>query len=266
MPTNAGGKKLTNAKIASLDGWRGKMLTEIRDLVWEADPEVVEEWKPMGYPAWSHTGIYAVATVRDDLVTVSFAHGSKLADPNRLFNNAPNHDTWWSIELHEHDAIDDIGFKGLVEQAVAYNIKNKPSYIKDVAGPIYLSGGNPQIPKGDGDAPVQAYIALMPGWKRKLGTELDQLIEHLVPDVQKAMRWNSPFYGVEGQGWFLSYHVFDKYLKITFLNGTTLNPIPSGGGKDPDSRWINIFENAFDADQMSDWIRQSAAVPGWDGF
>lgn len=129
-----------------------------------------------------------------------------------------------------------------------------------------LSGGNPQIAKGDGDSPVQAYIAAMPGWKSDIGRRLDELIVGNVPDVRKAVRWNSPWYGVEGQGWFLSTHVFSKYVKVTFLNGAQLLPEPPGSGKDPDSRWVNIFEGELDEEQMAKWIRQSAALPGWDGF
>ena len=129
-----------------------------------------------------------------------------------------------------------------------------------------LSGGNPQIAKGDGDAPVQAYIAAMPGWKSEVGRRLDELIVGNVPEVRKAVRWNSPWYGVEGQGWFLSTHVFSKYVKVTFLNGAQLLPEPPGSGKDPDSRWVNIFEGELDEEQMIEWIRQSAALPGWSGF
>ena len=132
--------------------------------------------------------------------------------------------------------------------------------------PKLLSGGNPQIPKGDGDAPVQAYIAAMPDWKSDLGRRLDDLIERNVPGVRKAVRWNSPWYGVEGEGWFVSYHVFTRYVKVTFLQGASLNPVPPGSGKDPDSRWIDIHEGELDEEQLAEWIRQAAALPGWDGF
>ena len=132
--------------------------------------------------------------------------------------------------------------------------------------PVLLSGGNPQIAKADGDAPVQAYIAAMPGWKSDLGRRLDELIVNTVPDVRKAVRWNSPFYGVEGQGWFLSYHVFTRYVKVTFFNGASLQPVPPGAGKDKDSRWLDIYEDGFDAEQLTEWIRQAAALPGWAGF
>ena len=127
-----------------------------------------------------------------------------------------------------------------------------------------LSGGNPQIPKGDGDGPVQAYIAAMPGWKSPLGRRLDALIEGAIPGVQKCVRWNSPFYGVEGQGWFLSYHVFTRYVKVTFFKGSELCPEPPGSGKDPEARWLDIYEDGFDESQFEDWVRQAAALPGWD--
>ncbi len=133
-------------------------------------------------------------------------------------------------------------------------------------GVAILSGGNPQIPKGNGDGPVQMYISNMPEWKRDVGRALDDLIVRTVPDVRKAVRWNSPFYGVEGQGWFISYHVFAKYVKVTFLNGKALDPMPPVDSKDPDARYYHIFEDGMDAAQMEDWVRQAAGVPGWDGF
>ena len=134
------------------------------------------------------------------------------------------------------------------------------------ASPPLLSGGNPQIPKADGNAPVQAYIAAMPGWKHDTGRRLDALIENNVPHVRKAVRWNSPWYGIAGHGWFLSYHVFTRYVKVTFLQGASLQPVPPGAGKDPDSRWIDLYEGQFDEAQMAHWIRQAAALPGWQGF
>ena len=143
----------------------------------------------------------------------------------------------------------------------------KPPAENSNAKPVrLLSGGNPQIAKADGDAPVQAYIAAMPGWKSELGRRLDALIMQTVPEVRKAVRWNSPFYGVEGQGWFLSYHVFTHYVKVTFLQGASLDPVPPGSGKDKDARWLDIYEDGFEEAQLAEWIRQAAAIPGWDGF
>jgi hypothetical protein len=128
--------------------------------------------------------------------------------------------------------------------------------------PVVLAGGNPQIAKGDGDAPVQAYIAAMPGWKRDVGRRLDALVARNVPAVRKAVKWNSPFYGIEGQGWFLSFHVFTRYVKVTFFRGTSLRPVPPGGSSEA-ARWIDVHEDDLDEAQMADWIRQAAALPGW---
>jgi hypothetical protein len=128
--------------------------------------------------------------------------------------------------------------------------------------PVLLSGGNPQIPKANGDKPVQAYIAAMPGWKRDVGRRLDALVVRTVPNVQKAVRWNSPFYGVRGQGWFLAFHVFARYVKLTFFRGTSLRPVPPGGMA-KEARWIDIHEEDLDEAQLSAWIRQAAALPGW---
>lgn len=134
-------------------------------------------------------------------------------------------------------------------------MKNKPKL---------LSGGNPQIPKGDGDAPVQAYIAAMPGWKQDIGRQLDTLIASTVPGVQKAVRWNSPFYGVKGRGWFLGAHCLTNYVKVTFFRGLSLEPIPPGGTeKSGEARWIDIGEGQFDEKQMKAWIKQAAKLPGW---
>lgn len=134
------------------------------------------------------------------------------------------------------------------------------------AKPKLLSGGNPQIPKGDGDAPVQAYIAAMPDWKRNVGEQLDALIVRTLPRVRKAVKWNSPFYGVEGQGWFLSFHVFTKYVKITFFRGTSLQPLPPGESKQKETRYLDIREDdEIDEKQLAKWIKQAASIPGWDG-
>lgn len=130
------------------------------------------------------------------------------------------------------------------------------------AKPALLAGGNPQIAKAEGDAPVQAYIAAMPGWKSRVGRRLDTLIVRTVPGVRKAVKWNSPFYGIGGQGWFLSFHTFTGYVKVTFFQGVSLRPVPPGG-KAEEARWIDIREDDFDEAQMAAWIRQAAALPGW---
>lgn len=130
-----------------------------------------------------------------------------------------------------------------------------------------LSGGNPQIPKADGDGPVQAYIEAMPGWKCGVGRKLDALVMDVVPKVRKAVRWNSPFYGVEGQGWFLSWHCFTKYVKVTFLNGSSLNPPPPETSKQDAVRYLHIHEDdQLDEKQLESWLRQAAKLPGEELF
>jgi hypothetical protein len=129
--------------------------------------------------------------------------------------------------------------------------------------PKLLSGGNPQIAKGYGDPPVQAFIAAMPGWKNALGKRLDALIVRTVPDVQKAVKWNSPFYGLEGQGWFLSLHCFTKYVKVAFFRGRSLRPVPPGTSKQADVRYLDIYESAgIDEAQFIAWVKQASELPG----
>ena len=136
-----------------------------------------------------------------------------------------------------------------------------------VAKPKLLAGGNPQIAKADGDAPVQAYIASMPGWKRDVGRRLDALIERNVPNVLKAVRWNSPFYGVAGQGWFLSVHCMTKYVKVGFFRGTLLRPLPPGESKQKDVRYLDIHEaDPLDEKLVASWIRQASELPGAECF
>lgn len=129
--------------------------------------------------------------------------------------------------------------------------------------PVLLSGGNPQIAKGYGDEPVQAYIAAMPGWKRDIGQQIDALIVRAVPQVSKAVKWNSPFYGIEGQGWFMSMHCFTKYVKVAFFRGASLQPVPPGASKQKDVRYLDIHENeAIDETQFTDWVTQASRLPG----
>jgi hypothetical protein len=152
--------------------------------------------------------------------------------------------------------------KAAVERSTSITRKRPVASSK----PVLLTGGNPQIAKADGDAPVQAYIAAMPGWKREIGRRLDALVTRTVPGVRKAVKWNSPFYGINGglehQGWFLSFHTFTNYVKVTWFKGTSLKPVPPGG-KAKEARWIDIHESDFDQAQLEAWIRQAAALPGW---
>ncbi|HEU4940906.1 MAG TPA: DUF1801 domain-containing protein [Candidatus Eisenbacteria bacterium] len=137
---------------------------------------------------------------------------------------------------------------------------------KKKSKPALLAGGNPQIAKGDGDEPVQAYIAAMPGWKRDVGRRLDALIVRTVPGVRKAVKWNSPFYGVEDKGWFLSFHCFTSYIKVTFFRGTSLRPLPPGASKHETVRYLDIREDdEVDEARLAGWVKQAGRLPGWDG-
>jgi hypothetical protein len=134
---------------------------------------------------------------------------------------------------------------------------------KKTAEPALLAGGNPQIAKGGGDAPVQAYIAAMPDWKRDVGRRLDELIVRTVPAVHKAVKWNSPFYGVEDQGWFLNFHCFTNYVKVAFFRGTSLRPVPPGESKSKDTRYLDIHaDDDLDEAQLARWIKQASRLPG----
>lgn len=139
----------------------------------------------------------------------------------------------------------------------------KKAIAKQVTRPALLSGGNAQIAKADGDAPVQAYIAAMPGWKRDIGRCLDALIVRTVPDVRKAVKWNSPFYGVEGRGWFLGIHCFTNYVKVAFFRGASLRPVPPGASKSKDTRYLDIHEDhRLDEAQLAAWVKQASQLPG----
>ena len=130
--------------------------------------------------------------------------------------------------------------------------------------PKLLAGGNPQIPKGDGDGPVQAYIAAMPGWKREVGRRLDELVVRAVPGVRKAVKWNSPLYGTEEHGWFLSTHCYTHYVKVAFFNGASLDPMPPGESKDEKTRYLDVREDdELDTAQLADWFEQASRLPGW---
>lgn len=134
---------------------------------------------------------------------------------------------------------------------------------QDAAKPVLLSGGNPQIAKGYGDGPVQAYIAAMPGWKSDVGRRLDALITDTVPGVYKAVKWNSPLYGIEGEGWFLSLHCFTNYVKVAFFRGMSLDPIPPGGSKQKEVRYLDIHEGEeIDEARFASWVKQASKLPG----
>jgi hypothetical protein len=269
--------------------WRDQTLARMRALILEADPEMIEErkWrKPSnamaGVPVWSHNGIVCTGETYAKVVKLTFARGASIPDPSRLFNSSLEGNTRRAIDIHEGEKIDAGTFKALVKAAVAQNgatkagaeakpgaRKAKPTKVPTPYGAkvVLLSGGNPQIAKADGDAPVQAYIAAMPGWKRDIGKRLDALVVRNVPNVRKAVKWNTPFYGIEGQGgqgWFMGFHCMTKYVKVAFFRGTSLRPVPPGESKQKDVRYLDIRENdELDEAQMATWVKQAAALPGW---
>ncbi|MBO9356391.1 DUF1801 domain-containing protein [Bordetella petrii] len=256
--------QLIDARIKELDDWRGPMLARIRDIIRRADPDVVEEWK-WRVPVWSHGGIICTGEAYKQAVKTTFAKGASLPDLAGLFNSSLTGNMRRAIDFHEGDEIQEEALMALIRAAVALNLskpaagKPKPAASK----PKLLSGGNPQIPKGEGDAPVQAYIAAMPGWKSAVGSRLDALIAQAVPGVRKAVKWNSPLYGVEDQGWFLSIHCFDKYIKVAFFRGTSLRPVPPVESKTAETRYFHIHEDEpLDEARFADWVRQASRLPG----
>jgi hypothetical protein len=264
--------QLIDARIKELGDWRGKTLSRLRALIKEADPAVVEEWKWRGVPVWSHDGLICTGETYKNAVKMTFAKGAALRDPSRLFNSSLDGNTRRAIDFHEGDKIHEEALKTLICAAVALNTKAKQGpneakrakVQKDEKVAVVLSGGNPRIAKAEGDAPVQAYIDGMPGWKRDLGKRLDSLIERTVPNVRKAVKWNSPFYGIDGQGWFLGIHTFKHYVKVAFFRGASLRPVPPGASKNKDTRYIDIHESdEFDEARLTSWVKQAAALPGF---
>lgn len=260
-----------------LGDWREETLAHMRALILEADPEMIEErkWrKPSngmaGVPVWSHHGIVCTGETYTKVVKLTFARGASLPDPARLFNSSLEGNTRRAIDIHEGERVDAGAFKALVKAAVAENGSSEPRTSVSRPGasnakPVkLLSGGNPQIAKADGDAPVQAYIAAMPGWKSDVGRRLDALIVRTVPNVRKGVKWNTPFYGIEGQGWFLGFHCLTKYVKVAFFRGASLRPVPPGESKQKDVRYLDIYElDPLDEAQLAAWVKQAAALPGW---
>lgn len=157
------------------------------------------------------------------------------------------------------------------ERVAAKPAKTRKGSLDPQAGkgaePRLLSGGNPQIAKADGDTPVQAYIAAMPGWKRDVGRRLNALIERTVPGVRKAVRWNSPFYGIEGRGWFLGFHCITRYVKVAFFRGASLDPVPPVESKHKEVRYFHVYEHdQIDEELVASWIRQASELPGEECF
>jgi len=272
------GAKAIDRRIRSLGDWRAETLVEVRRLIHEADPDIVEECKwikpmnPLGVPVWSHGGIVCTGETYKEVVKLTFARGASLEDPRKLFNSSLEGGTRRAIDIREGETLDAGAFKALIQAAVAENLRSSAPKPKSLPKAVakakkkvkLLSGGNPQIAKADGDAPVQAYIAAMPGWKHDVGRRLDALIVRTVPHVRKAVKWNTPFYGIEGQGFFLGFHCMTKYVKVAFFRGASLRPVPPGESKQKDVRYLDIHEDDLvDEAQLATWVKQAAALPGW---
>lgn len=233
-----------------MSDWKAETLDRMRKLIFEAVPGVIEEVK-WNVPVWSYNGIICTGETYKKVVKLTFAKGASLPDPAKLFNSSLEGNTRRAIDIREGEKVDARAFKALIKAAA------KPK-------PKLLSGGNPQIAKADGDAPVQTYIDAMPGWKRDLGRRLDSLITQAAPKARKAVKWNSPFYGIEGKGWFLSFHVYTRFVKVAFFNGASLKPVPPGDSKTENTRYLNLHEaDTLDEAQFKKWVKQAAALPGW---
>jgi hypothetical protein len=275
--------RLIDERIRSLGDWRAETLAAVRRLIHEADPGIVEECKwikptnPLGVPVWSQAGIVCTGETYKQVVKLAFALGASLEDPRGLFNSSLEGNARRAIDIREGEVLDAVAFKTLVQAAVAENLRSRAPKSKSPpkagaqakpgareAKPVkLLSGGNPQIAKADGDAPVQAYIAAMPGWKRDVGKRLDALIVRSVPGVRKAVKWNTPFYGVEGQGWFLAFHCTTNYVKVAFFRGTSLRPLPPVESKKQAARYLHIHEDdQLDEAQLANWVKQASQLPG----
>ena len=187
-------------------------------------------------------------------------------EPNEFWNisaerdHVPADSTWRAIRSHLNRGVNTMVGKTSKKSA---SVAKKTVSKRSTAKPKLLAGGNPQIAKGDGDAPVQAYIAAMPGWKRDVGRRLDALIASTVPSVRKAVKWNSPFYGIEDQGWFLGIHCLTKYIKVAFFRGTSLSPVPPVESKQKEVRYFHIHEDdVIDEAQFAAWVNQASQLPG----
>jgi hypothetical protein len=258
--------ELISARIAELGDWRGRVLRRVRTLIKQADAGIVEEWK-WDVPVWSHDGIVCTGESYKKAVKLTFAKGAALKDPKGLFNSSLEGNVRRAIDIHEGDKLDERAFKALVRAAVALNASREKKPLEQrkrkAAKPKLLSGDNPQIAKAEGDAPVQAYIAAIPGWKRAVASRVDALVVRAVPGVRKAVKWNSPFYGAGEEGWFLSFHCFTKYVKVAFFRGASLRPPPPGQSKHKEVRYLDIYEDApLDEAQFTAWVKQASRLPG----
>ena len=214
----------------------GEKLAELRGLIQDAEPDVEEGWQSEGKAVWSYNGILLIADGYEDRLSSYF-----IAELCSKTQKACSMRVWMRTSGGRLNCLKVMMWtrrrsrrwcdkRCLTTRNVALELAKGGKYD---GKPVLLSGGNPQIPKSDGDGPIRTYIEAIPGWKRETTRRIDEIIVENVPDVLKAVRWNSPFYGIEGRGWFVSYHMFSRYIKVTFLNGAVLEPEPPGSGKDP---------------------------------
>jgi hypothetical protein len=249
-----------DARIKELGDWRGQMLQRVRRIILSADPAIVEQWK-WDNPVWACDGILCTGETYKKIVKLTFPRGASLNDPAGLFNSSLEGKVRRAIDLPEDAQINESALRDLIRAAIALNRGHAAP--ATAATPKLLSGGNPQIAKADGDSAVQAYIAAMPGWKQDVGRWLDELITRTIPNVRKAVRWNTPFYGIEGQGWFVGFHCITKYVKVAFFKGAHLRPPPPVESKQKDVRYYHIHEtDPRDEKLVSAWMKQAAALPG----
>jgi len=252
-------------RIEELGDWRGETLAAMRALIHAAAPGVVEEWK-WNNPVFSLGGIICTGEAYKSAVKLTFPKGASLPDPHGVFNASLAGGARRAIDIGKGAKVNTTAFKALVKAAVSLNAQksSKAKALKSAKPVRLLSGGNPQIAKADGDAPVQAYIAALPGWKRAACARLDAVIVKALPNVKKAVKWNSPFWGTQELGWFMSVHAFDRYLKVCFFFGQQLTPLPPESSKDKNARYVHIDEHGFDETQMARWVKQAARNQGWE--
>lgn len=236
--------------VEQLGDWRGELLTRVRALVHHAAPDVAEAWTSRGVPTWETDRTICTGETYADKVKLTFAQGASLEDPAGLLNSGSDGNVRRAIELHEGDELHEKGFVALVREAAGL--------------PRLLSGENPQIPKGDGPEAIQGYLDAMPGWKRDVGRHLHGLVVSTLPDVEQAVRWNSPFYGVEGHGWIISFHCITEYIKVTFFAGSRLDPPPPETSKEEAVRYLHVHEGEeIDDALVTSWIEQASRIDGW---
>lgn len=277
--------------------WRGDVLARVRTLIRQTLPEVEEDikWRkptnPRGVPVWSLGGIICTGELYKDKVKITFARGAAVPDPAGLFNASLDGNARRAIDIFEGEKLNSKAFRALVKQAAALNAEGtaggedgvggsatgKRVGRKKAAPPRLLSGGNPQIAKAHGDEAVQAYIEAMPGWKRDVGQRLDAIITRAIPTVRKAVKWNTPLYGVDGPEaesgkrskrgeslpWMLSFHCFDRYIKVAFFKGSALRPQPPVASKQRDVRYWHVHEgDEIDERRLTSWVKQASELPG----